>query len=51
MNGRELLIQELLENVDNMLGVIEKQEIVEPDFVLVHEAAEQLREEIVVLQD
>jgi len=51
MNGRETLIEELIENIDSMLDVIEGQEVVEPEFTLVREVAGQLREEIVALQE
>lgn len=51
MNCRETIIQELIENIDNMLDVIEEQEVVEPEFTLVREVADNLREEIVALQD
>lgn len=51
MNGRETLIQELMDNLDNMLDIIEEQETVEPEFTLVREIADHLREEIVALQE
>lgn len=51
MIGRESLIDELIENVDSMLGIIENQETIESDFALVREVADQLREEIVALQE
>lgn len=51
MNGRESIIEELIENVDTMLDLIQNQEIVESEFTLVHEVADQLREEIVALQE
>lgn len=51
MNGRQELIDELIESIDNMLDVIEKQETVEPEFGLAFEVANQLREEMVALQD
>lgn len=50
MIGRESVIDELIENVDSMLGIIEDQETIESDFALVREVADQLREEIVALQ-
>ena len=49
MNGRETLIQELIDKLDNMIDVIEEQEINEPEFALIRETAEQLREEITAL--
>lgn len=51
MNGRETLIQELLEKLDNIIDIVEEQEIVESEFGLVREVAENLREEIVALQE
>ncbi len=50
-NGRQELIDELIESINSMLDVIEKQEIVEPEFGLAVEVANQLREEIVALQE
>ncbi len=51
MNGRELLIQNLIDMLDNMLDIIEEQESVESEFTMVHEVANHLREEIVALQE
>jgi len=51
MIGRESVIDELIENVDSMLGIIEDQETLESEFALVREVADQLREEIVALQE
>ena len=51
MNGKEAIIEELIENVDSMLDIIEEQEVVDPDFGIVREVADQLREEIAALQD
>jgi len=51
MNGRETVIQELIESIDDMLAVIEEQDSVESDFALVREVADQLREEIIALQE
>ena len=49
--GRTEFIYDLIENVDNMAGVIADREIVEPDLGIVRELAEQLREELHALRD
>ncbi len=46
-----MAVQELIENIDNMLRTIEEKEIVEPNYGVVRELAEQLREELLILQD
>ncbi len=51
MNGRETLILELIDVLDNMLDIIEEQEIVEPEFATVRGTADQLREELTNLQE
>ena len=51
MNGKENLIQELVDTLDKMLVIIEDQAIVEPEFESIRETAEQLREEITALED
>ncbi len=51
MIGRKSVIDELIENVDSMLDIIEDQETLESEFALVREVADQLREEIVALQE
>ena len=51
MNGRETLIQDLIENINSMLLVIEEQETIEPEFTVVWEVATQLLEEVVALQE
>lgn len=44
--GREAYLTALLETIDEMVESIEDREPVEPDFALVREFAEQLREEV-----
>lgn len=51
MQGREVFLQELIEKINLMIESIEEREVVEPDFAVVREYAEQLREEIDSLQD
>lgn len=51
MQGREILLRSLLETIDGMLERIEEREPMEPDFALVREYAEQLREELESLQE
>lgn len=48
---REILLQDLLDKIDDMIATIEEREVVEPDFAVVREYAEQLREEISALQE
>ena len=48
---RNHFLNELLENVDNMLVEIETREVLEPDFAIVRELAEQLREELHALTE
>lgn len=51
MNGREAVIEELIESIDSMLNIIEEQDAIDSDFALVREVADQLREEIVALEE
>ena len=51
MQGREILLDDLIGNVNEMLASIEEREAVEPDFGVVREFAEQLREELESLQE
>lgn len=48
---REMFLQDLLEKIDVMIATIEEREVIEPDFAVVREYAEQLREEIDSLQE
>ena len=50
MQGREVFLESLLETLDGMIETIEEREPVEPDFALVREYAEQLKEEVQSLQ-
>lgn len=50
MQGRDAVLESLLETIDGMLESIEEREPIEPDFALVREYAEQLREEVESLQ-
>ncbi len=45
-----MAVHELIENIENMLRAIEEKEIVEPNYGVVRELAEQLREELLILQ-
>ena len=51
MSGRKPIVEELIESIDAMLEVIEEQEIIEPDYAVAREVAEQLREELSDLQE
>jgi len=51
MNGREIILQELIENVDKMLEIIEDQQDIEPGFALVRDLADELRQEIRLLEE
>jgi len=51
MNDKAAAIEELIENMENMLRIIEEQESTEPEFSFIRELADQLREEIIVLQE
>ncbi len=51
MQAREYLLEELIENVSEMVESIEERESMEPDFGLVRELAEQLKEELQSLQE
>jgi len=51
MTRKEAIIEDLLETLKIMLDVIEDQNSIDPDFALVHEMAEQLRDEIAALQE
>jgi hypothetical protein len=51
MNERQIFLQDLLEKLDDVLLSIEEREVVEPDFAVVREYAEQLREEVQSLQE
>jgi len=51
MNGREIIVQELIEELDGMLRVLEEQEEIEPEFAMAREMADQLRQEIAALQE
>ncbi len=44
------VIEQLIENIDEMIEIIEEQENVNPDFLIVREIAEQLKDEIQVFQ-
>lgn len=50
MTDREAFLESLLETLDGMIETIEEREPVEPDFALVREFAEQLRDEVESLQ-
>lgn len=51
MQGREAFLQELVEKLNGMIDAIENREVEEPDFGLVREFAEQLREEVESLRE
>ena len=51
MQGRETFLETLIETIDGMVKTIEEREPVEPDFAVVREYAEQLREEVESLQE
>ena len=50
MSERDAVLESLLETIDGMIEKIKDREPVEPDFALVREFAEQLREEVESLQ-
>lgn len=51
MQGREAFVEELVEKINGMIENIEERELMEPDFALVREFAEQLLEEVRSLQE
>lgn len=51
MQGREAFLEELIEKINGIIETIEVREAEEPDFGLVREFAEQLREEAESLQE
>lgn len=51
MQGREIVLEDLMQTVNGMLEEIELREPTEPDFAIVREIAEQLKEELESLQD
>ena len=51
MRGRAVFVEELLETIEIMIDKIEEQGETNPELAVVHEIADQLREEIEALQD
>jgi len=51
MQAREIILEELTETLNNMILSIEEREAAEPDFAVVRELAEQLKEEVEALYD
>jgi hypothetical protein len=51
MTERDDIIEQLLKSIEEMVNIIEEQESTDPDFGLVREIAEQLRDEIDALQE
>ena len=50
MNGRDVIVEGLIESINDMLVIIEEQEIIEPEFAVAKGIADDLREEIRALQ-
>lgn len=50
MQGRDLFLNELLEKLDDIIDSIEEREMIEDDFSITRELAEQLRDEVQSLQ-
>jgi hypothetical protein len=50
MQGRVTFVEDLLENMETMINSIEEREVIEPDFNIIRELAEQLRGEIEALE-
>lgn len=46
MQRRDAFLEDLQETLNNMIEAIEDREIIEPDFGIVREIAEQLKDEI-----
>ena len=51
MTGKDIIVNDLIETLDEMLAIIEEQDAIDSDFALIRETAEQLREELVSLQE
>lgn len=50
MQGRESFIEDLLHKIDSIIFSIEEREVMEEDLSVSRELAEQLREEVLTLQ-
>ena len=51
MQGREALLETLINTIDEVVNSIEEREPIEPDFAIVREYAEQLKEELESLRE
>ena len=51
MQGRRIFVEELLESLERMIGSIEEREVIDPGFAVVHEIADQLKEEVEALHE
>lgn len=51
MQGKDAFIQELLQRIDAMIASIEDRETMDDDLSITRELAEQLREEVLSLEE